>query len=1350
MKHEFIPAYRSAGIDEKELVIADARYSRADNRIELTCRRDEAVDSERLAVWEAGIRQLMPDIAVAFRYENGVKQVDAVVLEAPPVRPNETEQPLPENGVLFGGGSEQKTLTAIADIVEPDKPVTVRGRLISAELKEGWQNKLGNGQKSYRVLFMLTDMEDSISCAATFFDEVAAARFEYWLHQADREERDLTVSGKTASQHRKKREGDAAPADPAAEAIADLTLTASRVTLADRAFRQETHEGAQQRVELHLHSRMSAMDGVTDLTQAFQTAQRFGHKALAVTDHGVVQAFPEAAKAQKATGVKALYGVEGYLVPDTEPWPMDGAFVVFDIETTGLKPEQCDILEIGAVRVEHGVMGERFHTYVNDGAVIPKLITDLTGITAATLEGAPRLREALGAFRAFCGSACLVAHNAKFDVGFLTHHGERLGIRFDLPYADTLMLSRYLLHDETVNHKLDTLCEYLGIDMGRHHRGDDDAASCAALFLHLMEMLRHRSVTTLPVIGDAAREHETHKKKEKHRSYHIIILATTQASMENLYRIISYSHLDHFRQMPMIPRSMLTVLREGLLLGSACEAGELFTAMLGGADDAALEKIAAYYDYLEIQPICNNRFLVREQRVPDDEGLRDLNRRILALGDRLGLPVAATDDAHFLDPEDAVYRKILLYKQGFSDAEFQSPLYFKTTGEMLEEFSYLGEERAYEVVVSVPNQIADRCETIVPFPDGTHAPQIPDAENILQTMAETRAHELYGDALPPIVSARLERELKSIIGNGFASLYLMAQRLVQKSLSDGYLVGSRGSVGSSFVATMAGITEVNPLPPHYLCPQCRFSDFDIDKTQYAAGADMPDLACPACGAPLGKEGFDIPFEVFLGFKGDKTPDIDLNFSGEYQPRAHKYVEEMFGRGHAFRAGTISGVADKKGFEIALHYADETGRTLRYAELCRLANGCLNVKITTGQHPGGIIIVPKEDEIYRYTPIQRPADKVDDRNTVTTHFDFHAMDDRLVKLDILGHDDPTALRMLEDLTGRSPRSIPLDDPRTRSLFYCPDALAVDLSEIACTTGTLGVPEFGTGFVRQVLEKTRPHTIEELVRIAGLTHGTNVWLNNAEPLVVGGIAKLSEVICTRDDIMNYLIAHGMEAQISFKIMERVRKGKGLTDEMETAMRDGAIPAWFIDSCKKIKYMFPRGHAVAYTMMAFRVAYYKVHHPLEFYAVYFTVRADAFDISKADSGAEAVLKNMRDIEKGFAGKKDSEVKKDKELLTILEIVYEMNLRGIGMLPVDMYKSDATRFLVEGDAIRPPFNAVPGIGSTAAKGIAERRGDTPFVSVEDFQTRTGANTGVVAALDGCGVFEGLPRRTQISLFDF
>ena len=1334
MKEELKAAYDAARVDPETLKILSVALSRETGTLTVEVERSARLASDdKVSAWEQEIRTLIPAYAVSFVYREASPAPAAHA--APPKKKNEIEVPIPENGAIFGRPIPQsaENVSIFELDGESGDSVVFVARLVSSELRDDWSQRVK--RPNCRVLFNVTDLNDSIYCTASFQEEWQAKRFLYWLDETQKAEKDLRIKGVCRI----------------VKKTGERSVYVDAVMPEPRAFRAD--DAAEKRVELHLHSRMSTMDGITNLTEAFRTAKRWGHKALAITDHGVVQAFPEAAKAAAKTGVKAIFGVEGYLIPDCDAIPMDGDFTVFDIETTGLKPDQCDIIEIGAVRLHDGEIVDTFQSFIDDGVVIPNNITKLTGITQPMLEGAPGTREVLERFRAFADGSTLVAHNAAFDTGFITHHGERFGIRFPMPYADTLMLSRYLLRDVLENHKLDTISGYFGIDMGSHHRADDDARTCAQILLRFMNMMKDRGVHKLPVVPSAEEAHKKRVQKEKHGTNHIILLARTQKGMKDLYKLVSYAHLDYLHVRPQIPKSLLMLYRSDLIVGSACEAGELFRAVLNNEPQETLVKIASFYDYFEIQPIGNNAFLVREGTVADDDGLRALNRKIVELGERMQKPVAATGDVHFLEPTDAIYRAILMSKLGFEDAEQQAPLYFKTTAEMLEEFSYLGPEKAHEVVIEVPNRIADLCDTLKPFPDGTHSPMIENAEEELKTTAITKAHEIYGDPLPQIVQERLDKELNSIIGNHYASLYLMAQRLVRKSLSDGYLVGSRGSVGSSVVAMLAGITEVNALSPHYVCPNCRFSDFDIDRSLYSVGADMPDRACPKCGTMLRKEGFEIPFEVFLGFKGDKVPDIDLNFSGEYQPVAHKYVEEMFGKGHAFRAGTISGLAERKAYECVYSFAEATGRTFSSAEVQRLEKGCEGVKVTTGQHPGGIVIVPRDHdeftEVYDYTPIQYPADKVD-KNTITTHFDFHAMDDRLVKLDILGHDDPTALHMLEALTGLNPRSIPLDDPDTRRLFSTVEPLHIDLSEINCSLGTLGVPEFGTGFVRQVLENTRPTTFEELIRIAGLTHGTDVWLNNAEPLVMGGIAKLSEVLCTRDDIMNYLIAHNMEASLSFKIMERVRKGKGLTDEMEQAMVDGTIPNWFIDSCKKIKYMFPRGHAVAYSMSSFRIAYYKVHYPLAFYAVYFTVRADTFDITRSLGGPDAVKQQIDLIEKDNTQKTDSEKKKDKELVTILELVYEMNKRGIELLPVDIYKSDATKFLIEGNALRPPFDAMSGVGAGQAIAICERRKPgAHYATIEDFANETGANSGIVAMLEQNGCFGDMPKNKQISLFD-
>jgi len=1328
---QFKAAFEIAGITEDELHIREARLLRASGTLVLRVYKTKGTDPDDLALWETEIRKLLLPHKTEFLYEDAdaiQPETQTVTLRVP--KPKPPSDDLPPSGILMGGKIEGRKTRPIAELQDGLAAVAIAGQLVSCELKESWAKAKTRGAEKYRVRFNLTDFTDSVYCSAVFDEEGKAQRFLRRLELAHAQGKDLKVAGV-----------------PKTDKFG-LIFYVDQVNLKEREQRQDT--SLEKRVELHLHTKMSAKDGLTDVAALMATVKRFGHPAVAITDHGVAQAFPDAFVAARKNGVKVLFGVEGYLLPDSTEIETNQPIIAFDLETTGFDPVKCEIIEIGAVKIVDGKITDRFQTFVDGGAVIPYQITKLTGITRAMLEGAPGPREALTAFQTFCGGACLAAHNAKFDLGFLSAHSGRFGIEFNQPCADTLMLARYLLRDILPNRKLATVCEHFGIDMGSHHRADDDAASCAQVLLRLVDMLAERGVSKIPVIS--GQWSVVSGQKEKQQTCHILLLAETQAGLKNLYKLISYSHLGHFvRGRPVIPRSMLHVFREGLLVGSACEAGELFTAVLEGAPEEELKDIASFYDFLEIMPIANNAFLLREGKVADEAGLRDLNRQIAALGETLGIPVAATGDVHFLEPHDAEYRKIIQFKQGYADAGLQAPLYLKTTEEMLEEFAYLGEDKAREAVITVPNAIAQRCGKLKPFPDDPHAPKLPDAEQELQAMARSRAHELYGNPLPDIVEARLDKELKSILGNGFASLYLMAQRLVQKSLSDGYLVGSRGSVGSSFVATMAGITEVNPLAPHYICPACRYSDFEVDKSRYAIGADMPDKLCPRCGAALRKEGFEIPFEVFLGFDGDKIPDIDLNFSGEYQAKAHAFVEEMVGKGHAYRGGTVMGVAPKTGRGYVLHYQEQTGRVYRDAEVERLARGCKDVKLTTGQHPGGIVVLPRGEEIYDFTPVQRPADKTE-RDTVTTHFDYHALEDCLVKLDILGKDDPTMFRLLEVQTGVSPMDIPLDEKETLALFSGSEPLGADLSKIDCRLGTLGVPEYGTGFVRQVLETTRPDTVEELVRIAGLTHGENVWLNNAEPLIANGIAKLSEAICTRDDIMNYLIARGLSASLSFKIMERVRKGKGLSPEMEQAMSETeGIPPWYIDSCKKIKYMFPRGHAVAYAVTAFRIAWFKLYFPQAYYAAHFTVRGKVFDISKATGGAEAVLANIQQIDRAMQSKETSERKKDKDLITMLESVYEMNQRGIAMLPVDIFASHATNFIVEDGGLRPPFSSVTGVGQAAAEAMAEKRNDhSAFISVQDFAEKTGVSSAVIDALDACGCFAGLPKQNQISLFDF
>ena len=1312
MGTEFLELLCEAGAWTAALQFKDARYSAETNTLTVNFYTIEDISTEQETELLALLQQRFSACNIELLMD---KPVFAEVIAG-----KESDK---KEKVLYGKKLSPKRIVSLADVREDMGTVIMEGHLLAKEKKE----RKHGGDKEW-LIFTITDYANTFQCRLFLFqnevkkleDALAAVLKEQgWLRirgacMYDKFTRDYNIR------------------------VTDITQIAART-------REDTAE--EKRVELHLHTKMSAMDAVVDVKKAIAMAARFGHKALAITDHGVVQAFPDAAKAGKANGVKILYGVEGYLKQDAEPISMEQTYVVFDVETTGLKATHGDIIEIGAVKLKNGEVLDRFSTFVHPSMPIPPNITAITGIDDDMVLDAPLAGEALAAFYAFVEGCVLVAHNAAFDVGFIREHGTRHAIAFTMPYVDTLMLSRYLFFGMP-NHKLNTLCAHFGILLENHHRAVDDAEATAKLFLYMLERIKEKGIGAVPAVTQDFEQ--TQEKKNRAKYNHIILLARTQAGLKNLYRLVSHAHMDFFHSKPQIPKFLLSLFREGLLLGSACEQGELFQAIFRDAPQTEIDALADWYDYIEIQPIGNNDFMVRNETVKDENGLRALNKRVVDVAERMGKPVVATGDVHFLNPEESVFRAVIMNELGFSDALAQAPLYYRTTDEMLEEFQYLGDEKAKEVVVTTPNRIADLCDDLKPYPDGTHAPEFEKADETLRELAIGRAHTMYGEVLPPVVQARLDKELHSIIDNGFASLYIMAQMLVQKSLSDGYLVGSRGSVGSSFVATMAGITEVNPLAPHYLCPRCKHSDFDVDKAAYATGVDLPPAVCPQCGETYNQEGYDIPFEVFLGFDGDKIPDIDLNFSGEYQPVAHKFTEEMVGEGNAFRAGTISCVEEKTAYGYVMKYLETTGIVVGNQEIDRLRQGCSGVKRTTGQHPGGIVVLPRGRDILDFTPLQYPADKKQ-KNTITTHFDFHAMDDRLVKLDILGHDDPTALRMMQDLTGVDPRSIPLNDPDTLGLYASVEKMGIDLTALdGCDVGSLGLPEFGTPFVRRMLMDTRPTTMEELVRISGLSHGEDVWVNNAQTLVKDEVATLKEVICTRDDIMNYLIAKGCDPSISFKTMENVRKGKGITQEMEQAMHDGNVQDWFIDSCKKIKYMFPRAHAVAYVMMSFRVAYFKMYYPEVFYAVYYTVRADVFDIRFAMGEPEELLKNIRDILSAVK-KRDDLSPPEKKKLTILEVIYEMKLRGIPMLPVDIYRSKATQFTIEEGGIRAPFSALAGVGDTAANDVVKKIcANEKYCSIEDFQNKTGANSGMVKAMQEIGCFADMAETNQISLLDF
>ena len=1122
----------------------------------------------------------------------------------------------------------------------------------------------------------------------------------------------------------------------------EVTISCRDINLSKKVERMDT--ATEKRVELHLHSTMSAMDGITSISRLVERAAKWGHKAIALTDHGVVQGFPEAMDAARKNNIKMIYGVEGYVVNDGEPIvinpedkTIDSEFVVFDIETTGFSSINDKIIEIGAVKVKDGNIVDRFSHFVNPEVNIPAKIIELTGITDDMVKDADTVDIVLKNFREFTKGAILVAHNAPFDTSFIKKNYKDLGIEFDNGIMDTIPLSKFLYPD-LKRYKLNVICKHLGISLENHHRAVDDAEATAEILLHSFKVLKEDNISLL---SDLNNKYISNTDVKKLPSHHIIIFAINQLGCKNLYKLISKSNLEYFFRTPRMPKSEIASLREGLLIGSACEAGEVYKEIMLGRSDEEMEKIISFYDYLEIQPVGNNQFMIEKGIVKDFDELREINKRIYRLGKKYNKPVVATGDVHFLDPEDSVFRKILMAGKGFSDAENQPPLYLKTTNEMLDEFSYLGREEAYEVVVKNPNNIADMVEMIKPIPDETFPPKIDGAEEELREMTLNKVHSIYGDDLPDIVQKRLDKELNSIINNGYAVLYLIAQKLVAKSYSDGYLVGSRGSVGSSFVATMSGITEVNGLPPHYVCPKCKYSHF-FDDGSVASGADLPDKECPKCGTMLSKDGHDIPFETFLGFEGDKEPDIDLNFSGDNQGDIHKYCEVLFGEGHTFKAGTIGTIADKTAYGFVKKYLDEKEIIVSSAEIERLSQGCTGVKRTTGQHPGGIMVVPADNEIYNFTPVQRPADDPTS-DIVTTHFDYHSISGRLLKLDILGHDDPTVLRMLQDLTGVDPKSIPLGDPKVMSLFTSPESLGLTREELECEVGSYGLPEFGTKFVRQMLVDTQPQTFADIVRISGLSHGTDVWLNNAQYFIKEGYTTLKDCIATRDDIMVYLIYQGLPPKEAFNIMEKVRKGKGLSEENEELMREKNVPDWYIESCKRIKYMFPKGHAVAYCMMAVRIAYFKVYYPRAYYATYFTVRGDDFDGNLIIKG-EMTIKAKIDE---FNNSAELSVK-DKGLLTTLEICYEMYKRGIKFLKVDIYKSDANKFIIEDDSIRMPISALNGVGENAAKSIFEAAKDGEFISKEDLRTRAKVSKTVIETLDEHGCLEGLPDTNQLSLF--
>ncbi len=1115
----------------------------------------------------------------------------------------------------------------------------------------------------------------------------------------------------------------------------------------------------EKRVELHLHTTMSSMDALTDTGAAVKRAASWGHRAIAITDHGGAQSFPDAMKAAskaKVAGtdqnIKILYGCEGYYVNDVddriavhgeEDFSFDGEYVAFDLETTGLSSLHDTIIEIGAAIMKGNEVLSTFQTFVDPHRPLQPKIVDLTGINDQMLAGQPDISEAMPKFLEYVGSRPLCAHNADFDIGFVTAACEKLGLPFHPTYVDTLILAQNLM-PELGKYKLNIVADALSLPDFNHHRASDDAITCGYLLMRFFKMMQEQGLDSLQKINPRMEQLRSGSKILDRRARHIIVFAKNSIGLRNLYRLISYGNLKYFKRVPIMPKSELLQWREGLIIGSACEAGELFQAILNHKSWAELKRIASFYDFLEIQPICNNRFMLDKGLAEDEEELRGFNRTIVKLGEELGKPVVATGDVHFLDPEDEIFRHILLATKQMPDADRPLPLYLRTTDEMMEEFSYLGPEKAHEVVIENPNRIVDWCETLRPVPHNLFAPKIENSVEDLKALVYGKLHRLYGETPPELVQKRVDTEMHDIISCHYDVIYMSAQKLVQNSLEHGYLVGSRGSVGSSIVAFMSGITEVNSYPPHYRCPQCKFTTFEVP-ADCACGADLPDAVCPKCGAKLDKDGFNIPFETFLGFGGDKVPDIDLNFSGEYQAKAHAYCVQMFGKTHVFRAGTIGTVAEKTAYGYAKKYLSERNKTVPKAEENRLALGCVNVKRTTGQHPGGLVVIPQENEIWDFCPVQHPADDKDSE-WITTHFEYHSMEENLLKLDMLGHDDPTMIRMLEDMTGVDAQKIPLDDQDTMSIFTSSKVLGYENDPILGPVGSVAIPEFGTGFTRGMLQETQPTKFDTLIRLSGFSHGTDVWLGNARDLILSKTASVNDAIGCRDDIMLYLIKCGMPEKRSFKIMEAVRKGRGLPDGAEEEMKAAGVPEWYIGSCKKIKYLFPKAHAAAYVMMAFRIAWFKVHEPLAFYAAYFYRRSQkgGFDEGMMCHGIELVKKKLQEIKED----EDSSAK-DDDLFTTLEVCYEFYLRGFTFAPIDIYHSHATKFQIEDGQLRPPFVAVAGLGETAAWDLMNAREGREFLSVEEFADACPkVSKTLIDQLQSAGAFGDLPLTSQLTLF--
>ena len=1236
--------------------------------------------------------------------------------------------------VIYGRDFEEESME-IEKIDGPIGEVVIRGKILSVDTREIRNEKT-------IIIFSVTDFTDTIVLkifarnddVPELLKEISGGKFVRVKGVAtiDKFDSELTIGS-----------------------IVGIKKCADFTTV-----RMDT--SVEKRIELHCHTKMSDMDGVSDVKDIVKRAMKWGHKAIAITDHGDVQAFPDANHTVPSdSDFKVIYGVEAYLVDDlkgmvtdSQNQDLDADYVVFDLETTGFSPETNRIIEIGAVKVQNGKIVDKFSTFVNPQVPIPFRIEQLTSINDSMVIDAPVIADILPEFMKFCEGCVMVAHNADFDMSFIKKNCQRLDIPCKPTIVDTVALARVLLPNLN-RFKLDTVAKALGVSLENHHRAVDDAGCTAEIFVKFIEMLRERGMSTLDEVN--AMGTSSVQNVQKMPTYHAIILATCDQGRTNLYKLISLAHIKYYHRRPRIPKSEFIRYRDGLLIGSACEAGELYRAILNGRPEEEISRLVNFYDYLEIQPLGNNAFLVRDEDSPvaSNDDLIEINKKIVRLGEQFHKPVVATCDVHFLDPEDEIYRRIIMAGQGFKDADEQAPLFLRTTEEMLKEFAYLGSEKAEEVVITNTNRIADMCEKISPVRPDKCPPVIENSDQMLRDICYNKAHKMYGDPLPEIVQERLDRELNSIISNGYAVMYIIAQKLVWKSNEDGYLVGSRGSVGSSFVATMSGITEVNPLHAHYLCKHCQYSDFDSDLVKSfsgRSGCDMPDKLCPRCGKPLSKEGFDIPFETFLGFKGNKEPDIDLNFSGEYQSKAHKYTEVIFGEGQTFKAGTIGTLADKTAFGYVKNYYEERGVHKRNCEIDRIVLGCVGVRRTTGQHPGGIVVLPMGEQIYTFTPVQHPANDMT-VDITTTHFDYHSIDHNLLKLDILGHDDPTMIRMLQDLTGVDPTQIPLDDKAVMSLFQDTSALGITPDDLVnCQLGALGIPEFGTDFAMGMLIDTQPKEFSDLVRIAGLSHGTDVWLGNAQTLIQEKKATISTAICTRDDIMIYLIGMGLDSEESFKIMENVRKGivaKGKCDkwpEWKQDMIDHNVPDWYIWSCEKIKYMFPKAHAAAYVMMAWRIAYCKVFYPLAYYAAYFSIRATAFSYELMCQGKEKLEGYMHEYEK----RKDELSKKEQDTYKDMRLVQEMYARGFEFLPLDIYKSEPHHFQIVDGKLLPALNTIDGLGDNAAVAIAEAAKDGIFLSKDDFRERTKVSKTTIELMSDLGLFGDMPESNQVALCDF